>query len=445
MVNPPETRYASSGELSIAYQVVGDGPLDLVYAGSWTNQIEHAWDLPAYRRFLERLASFSRLITLDKRGSGLSDRIAGTPSLEQRMDDLRAVMDAVGSERAALLGSSEGGVLCAVFAAAHPERTTALALFGSFARVMAADDYPFGKPHEWAEAALDQIHRDWGTGNAAAIVAPAAGRDPEFRRWHARLERLVGTPGSARQQMEWNLEIDIRRLLPTIEVPTLVLHRVEETFVEPVHGRYLAEHIAGARFVAIPGADHYPYLEPVEPTLGELEGFLTGARREPPSDRALVTVLFTDLVGSTERAAALGDRRWRALLDRHDAAVRAEVERFGGRVVQMVGDGLLASFAGPARAIACARAMLDAAAALGLKLRAGIHTGECELRGDDLGGIAVHIGARIAARAAANEVLVSRTVKDLVFGSQIQLEERGAHSLRGVPGEWPLFAVVANH
>jgi class 3 adenylate cyclase len=441
-VEPPETRYANIGELSIAYQVVGEGPLDLVYAGSWTNQIEHAWELPAYRRFLERLASFSRLITFDKRGSGLSDRIAGTPSLEQRMDDLRVVLDVVGSERAALFGSSEGGVLSAMFAASYPQRTSALVLFGSMARLERREDHPWGWTRDFFEAVLDYIDHRWGTGDVR-VVAPMAAGDGDFVRWHARLERLVGTPGAARAQMSWNWQIDIRPILPTITVPTLVLHRAEELWVEPGCGRYLADHIPGARFVAIPEADHYPYLEPADLVLDELERFLTGTRHEPRTDRILATVLFTDIVASTERAAELGDRRWRDLLDRHDAEIRAELGRFDGRAVKMLGDGLLATFSGPARAIRCAQAIIDALAPLGLEIRAGVHTGECELRGDDLGGIAVHIGARIAACATAGEVLVSRTVKDLVFGSEIDFEDRGVHSLKGVPNDWQLFAAAA--
>jgi pimeloyl-ACP methyl ester carboxylesterase len=316
-VELPETRYAKSGELSIAYQVTGEGPLDLVYAGSWTDQIEHAWELPAYRQFLERLGSFSRLIIFDKRGSGLSDRIAGTPSLEQRMDDLRVVLDVVGAERAALFGSSEGGVLCAMFAASYPQRTRALALFGSMARLERREDHPWGWTRDFFEAVLDYIDHRWGTGDVR-LVAPMAAGDEDFLRRHARLERLVGTPDAAHAQMSWNWQIDIRPTLATITVPTLVLHRADELWVEPGCGRYLADHIPSARFVAIAGADHYPYLEPADLVLAELERFLPGTGHKPRTDRILATVLFTDIVGSTERATELGDRRWRDLLDRHD-------------------------------------------------------------------------------------------------------------------------------
>jgi class 3 adenylate cyclase len=440
-VEPPDTCYARSGDLSIAYQVIGERPLDLVYTGSWTNQIEHAWELPSYRRFLEGLASFSRLITFDKRGSGLSDRIAGTPTLEERMDDLRAVLDAVGSQRAALFGSSEGGVLSAMFAASYPERTQALVLFSSLARLQRTEDHPWGWTREFFEAVLDYIEHRWGSGEVAA-ACPDAGQDEAFRRWHGRLERLVGTPGSVRAMMQWNWAIDIRPLLGTITIPTLVLQRAKEVWNEPGQSRYLADHIPGARYVEIPGRDHYPYLDPVEPTLDEIQRFLTGARREPIGERVLATVLFTDVVRSTERAAELGDRRWRELLDRHDAVAAAELERFEGHTIKSLGDGLLATFDGPARAIRCAHAVVDALAGLGLELRAGIHTGECERRGDDLGGIAVHIGARVADCAGPGEVLVSGTVKDLVFGSGIEFEDRGARSLKGVPGEWRLFAAA---
>ncbi len=440
-LEPPDTRYAKSGDLDIAYQVVGEGLLDLVYTGSWTNQIEHAWEFPSYRRFLERLASFSRLITFDKRGSGLSDRVAGTPTLEERVDDLRAVLDAVGSERTALFGSSEGGVLSAMFAASYPERTQALVLFGSMARLQRSEDHPWGWTPEMLEAVLSYIEQRWGSGDVAAVCPDAAG-DEQFRRWHGRLERLVGTPGSVRAMIQWNWAIDIRPLLRTITAPTLVLHRAAEAWVEPGCGRYLADHIPGARFVEIPGRDHYPYLEPVEPTLDEIERFLTGARHEPVEERVLATILFTDVVRSTERAAALGDSRWGELLDRHDAIAAAELARFGGRAIKSLGDGLLATFDGPARAIRCAQAMMDALSGLELELRAGIHTGECERRGNDLGGIAVHIGARVAGCAGPGEVLVSGTVKDLVYGSGIEFEDRGARSLKGVPGEWRLFAVA---
>jgi pimeloyl-ACP methyl ester carboxylesterase len=438
----PETRYARSDGLSIAYQVVGDGPLDLIYTGSWTNQIEHAWEWPSYRRFLERLASFSRLITFDKRGSGLSDRISGAPSVEERMDDLRAVLDAVSSDRAALFGSSEGGVLSAVFAATYPERTSALIMFSSGPRFVSAGDYPCGWSAQMVDLILDYIDHRWGTGEVQA-ACPQAGSNEDFRRWHARLERLVGTPGSAHAMLAWNMAIDIRGILPTISVPTLVLHRADETWVEPCHGRYLAEHIPGAHYLEIPGTDHYPYLEPVEPTLDEIERLLTGTRRAPPTDRVLATVLFTDIVASTEMAAELGDERWRELLDRHDVVVRREAEHFRGRLIKTLGDGSLCAFDGPARAIRCAGAIRDQLTRMGFSMRAGLHTGECDRRDDDLGGIAVHIGARVGACAGPGEVWVSRTVKDLVVGSGIDFEDRGVYELKGVPGEWPLFAVTA--
>jgi class 3 adenylate cyclase len=332
-------------------------------------------------------------------------------------------------------------VLSAVFAASYPVRRSALVMFSSMARLERSEDHPWGWTTEFRDAVLDYIDNRWGSGQVAA-AAPDAGQDERFRRWHGQLERLVGAPGAARAMLMWNWAIDIRPLLPTITVPTLVLHRADEIWIEPGCARYLADHIPGARFVEIPGRDHYPYLDPVEPTLDGIERFLTGTRHEPAGERVLATVLFTDIVGSTERAAEIGDQRWRELLDRHDAVVAAELERFRGRVIKTLGDGLLATFDGPARAIRCARAIVDALTGLGLELRAGIHTGECERRGDDLGGIAVHIGARIAACAQPGEVLVSGTVKDLVFGSGIEFEAKGSRPLKGVPGEWPLFAAL---
>lgn len=437
--HPPETRYAKSGEINIAYQTIGEGALDLVYTGSWTNQIEHAWELPEYARFLQRLASFSRLITLDKRGSGLSDRLSQAPTLDERIDDLRAVLDEVGSERAVLFGSSEGGVLSAVFSATYPERVSALIMFGSMARLARADDYPLGWSAEFAGLVYDYIEHRWGTGETA-LVAPSLAGDEEFRRWHGQLERLTATPAAAAEMMRWNLEIDIRDVLATISVPTLIMHRADETWVEAGCGRYLAESIPGARYLELEGTDHYPYLENADAVVEEIEEFVTGARHEAAPDRVLATVLFTDIVRSTESAAELGDERWRHRLDSHDRLVREQLKHFRGREVNTLGDGFIASFDGPARAIECAKAVVAAAGSVGLELRAGVHTGECERRGDDLGGIAVHIGARVAAEAGPGEVLVSRTVKDLVAGSTLVFEDRGTHTLKGVPGEWQLFS-----
>jgi pimeloyl-ACP methyl ester carboxylesterase len=432
---PPETRYARAGDVSIAYQAFGGGSLDLVLLSTFWNQIEHHWELPSFARALERLASFTRVIMLDKRGSGLSDRVVGTPSAEERMDDIRAVMEAVGSRRAALLGASEGGTLSALFAATYPERVEALIIYGSTAH--------------WAEtlseATLEFMNEyfetAWGSGDFAAVVAPTLSEDESFHRWFARLERLTATPGAARELWRWNAGIDVRAALPAITAPTLVLHRSGDMAAPIDGGRYLAEHIPGARFVELPGDEHYPFVGDVDRVVDEIEEFLTGHQTRPPLDRTLATVLFTDIVGSSEHAAALGDRRWHDLLERHDATVRGELQRFGGREVKRTGDGFLATFDGPARGVRCAASIRDALTQLGLEVRSGLHTGECELFDDDIGGIAVHIAARVNALAGASEVLVSGTVKDLVVGSEIEFAPRGETPLKGIPGRWPLFTV----
>ena len=432
---PPETKYARAGAVSIAYQAFGSGRLDLVLLSTFWNQIEHHWELPSFARALERLASFARVVMLDKRGSGLSDRVGGTPSAEERMDDIRAVMEAVGSGRAALLGASEGGTLSALFAATYPEQVEALIIYGSTARwADSLSDSTLELMNEYFESA-------WGSGDFAAVIAPTLSDDEDFHRWFARLERLTATPGAARDLMRWNAEIDVRAALPAITAPTLVLHRSGDIAVPIEGGRYLAEHIPGARFVEFPGDEHYPFVGDVDRVLGEIEEFLTGERPRRTIDRALATVLFTDIVHSTERAAALGDRRWHDLLQRHDAAVRRELERFDGREIKRTGDGFLATFDGPARGVRCAAAIRDALAQLGLEVRSGLHTGECELFDDDIGGIAVHIAARVNGLAGAHEVLVSGTVKDLVVGSEIEFAPRGEAALKGIPGRWPLFTV----
>jgi class 3 adenylate cyclase len=431
----PETRYARAGDVSIAYQAFGNGRLDLVLLSTFWNQIEHHWELPSFAHALERLGSFARVVMLDKRGSGLSDRVSGTPSAEERMDDIRAVMEAVGSRRAALLGASEGGTLSALFAATYPERVEALVIYGSSAR--------------WADtlsgSALELINEyfesGWGSGDFAAVIAPTLSEDQDFHRWFARLERLTATPGVAKQLTSWTAAIDVRAALPAITAPTLVLHRTDDMAAPIEGGRYLAEHIHGARFVELAGDEHYPFVGDVDLVVDEIEEFLTGERPRHVIDRALATVLFTDIVGSTERAAALGDRRWHDLLQRHDAVVRRELERFGGREIKRTGDGFLATFDGPARGIRCAAAIRDALAQLGLEVRSGLHTGECELFDGDIGGIAVHIAARVNALAGAREVLVSGTVKDLVVGSEIQFAPRGDTELKGIPGRWPVFTV----
>jgi class 3 adenylate cyclase len=436
-----ETRYARSGETSVAYQVLGHGPTDLIYVPGFLSHLEWNWQYPPAARFLERLASFSRLIVLDKRGTGLSDPVDGVPTLEERMDDVRAVMDAVGSERATLLGVADGGPLCLLFAAAYPERTSALALYAALAKFTQDQDYPWGWTPAAIEIYLSAGESEWGSGTGAEHLAPSLAGDEAYRRWFGRLLRLSASPRMALALLRMNTNIDVRAVLPSVRVPTLVLHRSDDLFVARGHGAYLAERIAGARFAELPGVDHWPWAGDSDGVLGPLHELVTGVRWAPERDRVLATVLFTDIVGSTERAAELGDRRWRDLLESQRAHVRRELARFRGRELDTAGDGFLASFDGPARAIRCAASIVAALRPLGLEIRAGIHTGECEVLGERLAGIAVHTGARVGSLAQAGEILVSRTVHDLVAGSGIEFDERGAHRLKGVPGEHALFAV----
>jgi class 3 adenylate cyclase len=441
-VNVPEVQYAKSGDVHIAYQVVGSGPIDLLLVpGLWSN-VEHHWDEPSFARFMHRLASFSRLIVIDARGTGLSDRAPELPPMEEQMDDVLSVLDAVGSPSAAFFGLSQAGPMAILFAASHPERTRALVLYATYAMVRRQDDYPWGRSAEWLEDYDRKIDREWGTGFFLSQVAPTRVEDESFRRWWARLERLSYGPGNALAYFRMNAQIDVRPVLPTIRVPTLVLQRREDVYRDPGHARYLASHIPGAKLVELSGVDHLPYVGDSDAILDEVQEFLTGVRPPPEHDRVLATVMFTDIVSSTERASTLGDRRWRELLERHHGLVRQELARFRGREIDIAGDGFLATFDGPARAIRCAAAIVEAVRAIGLEVRAGIHTGEIELMGFRVGGIAVHIGARVAAMAAPSEVLVSSTVKDLVAGSGIEFEGRGSRELKGVPGEWHLFAVT---
>jgi pimeloyl-ACP methyl ester carboxylesterase len=446
MTTVPETQYAKSGDFHIAYQVSGAGPLDLVFIHGWISHIEHMWEEPRLARFLERLASFSRLIVLDKRGTGLSDPVPldRLPTLEERMDDLRAVMDAVGSKRAALMGTSEAGALSLLFAATYPSRTAAVVLLNSYARLAYATDYPQGIPTEQAEGLLRTIEEGWGKGVAFEALVASQPNNAAMKTWWARYQRLAASPGAAVTLLRSAFETDARSVLPAITVPVLVLHRAGDPFTGPEHGRYLAEHIPGARFVELPGVDHLFFAEGVDYLLAEVQEFLTGVREAREPDRVLATVMFVDVVGSTEHATRLGDREWRDLLDRHYAMVRRQLARFRGREIDTAGDGLFATFDGPARAIRCARAIVGDVGTLGINVRVGIHSGECEVIGDKVGGIAVHTGARIAAQAGASEVLVSSTVRDLVAGSGIRFEDRGRHSLKGVPDEWSLFAVAAD-
>ena len=438
----PETHYASSGGVSIAYQVLGDGPRDLLLVPGWVSNLDAHWEEPAVEQFFRRLASFSRLIRFDKRGTGLSDRVVDLPSLEVRMDDVRAVLDAVGSERAALFGYSEGGAMCALFAASHPARTSALIMAGAYARMMVAPGYTFGRTEEQIDAFLEQIARDWGGPVGIDIRMPSRAGDPGFRDRWAHYLRASASPQAAAALLRMNAQVDIRHVLPSISVPTLILHSVNDLTLNVQHGRYLAEHIPGAKYVELRGPDHVPYLSDSEAITDEIEEFLTGVRHAPVIDRVLATVLFTDIVGATEKAASLGDRRWHQLLDSHHQAVRRELGRFRGREIDTAGDGFFAAFDGPARAVRCAGAICDSVRSLGIEVRAGVHTGECEIMGDKYGGIAVHIGARVAARADPGEVLVSSTVRDLVAGSGLAFEDRGVQSLKGVQGDWHLFAMA---
>jgi pimeloyl-ACP methyl ester carboxylesterase len=439
----PETRYARSGDAHIAYQVIGDGPLDLVWVPGFVTHVELLWDEPGVARFAERLASFSRLIVFDKRGTGLSDPATGAPTLEQRMDDVRAVMDAAGSERAALFGVSEGGPMSILFAATHPQRVTALVLYGTTPRFACDTDFPCGWTPEVLAATLDSVEKAWGQGALLEMFAPSRAGDEGFRQWWGRFQRQAASPGMVRSLIEWLSQIDVRPVLPAIAVPTLILHRTGELVVPVGAARFMATQIPGAKYVEQPGVDHMSQLGDSAGLLNEIEEFLTGNRQVRDTERVLSTVLFTDIVGATERAAAVGDHQWRDMVHQHHAIVRRELSRCGGREIDTAGDGFFATFDGPARAIRCACAIEDAVgASLGLELRAGLHTGECEVMGDKVGGIAVHIGARVAAQANPHEVLVSSTVKDLVAGSGLRFVDRGAHVLKGVPGEWRLFAVA---
>jgi len=437
----PKTRYAKSGGVNIAYQVVGSGPRDLIVVPGWVSNIDVFWEEPSFARLLTRLASFSRLILFDKRGTGLSDRVSDMPSLEVRMDDVRAVMDAVGAPRAALFGYSEGAAMCALFAATYPDRAMALIMGGGFARRTSAPDYPWGPTAAQHLAFTEQVERDWGGPVGIEGRSPSMVHDERYRQWYARWLRSSASPAAAAAVLRMNGEIDIRHVLPAVRVPTLLLHSVYDRVIDIGASRYMAEHIPGAKLVELRGIDHVPWGCDGDRIADEIEDFLTGARHVAEPDRVLATVLFTDIVGATERAASLGDRRWHDLLDSHHALIRRELVHFRGREIDTAGDGFLATFDGPARAVRCACAISDAVRAFGLEIRAGLHTGECELMGDKLGGIAVHTGARVAAKAGSGEVLVSSTVRDLVAGSGLTFQDRGVQNLKGIPGEWRLFAV----
>jgi class 3 adenylate cyclase len=437
----PVARYAKSGDLHIAYVVEGDGPIDLVWIPPWISQVEYLWSEPSLSLVMSRITQFARLITFDRRGSGLSDPFFGAPTLEEQMDDVLAVMEAAGSERAAICGTLEGGPMAALFAATFPERTDALVLYATFARATWAPGYEFAWPAEVRDHHMEQGVAQWGQGWVAAGVAPAKVQDPGFMEWAGRLERLAASPSTIRRIFDLIGEFDVRDVLPSIRVPTLVMHRENDSFIKVEHSRYMASKIPGARYVELAGDDNMFSLGDSEAVIGEIEEFLTGTRHEREPDRMLATVLFTDICESTARAAEMGDRGWRFLLERHDALFRQALERHRGREVKQMGDGFLATFDGPARAIRCAASVAEAMGSLGLQIRAGLHTGELEVMDGDLSGLAVHIASRVMSAAGPNEVLVSGTVKDLVVGSGIEFEDRGEHELRGVPGEWRLYAV----
>jgi class 3 adenylate cyclase len=439
-VDPPETKYARAGDVHVAYQVIGDGPPDLVLVSTWFSHLEARWDVPGFAHYLRRLASFSRLISFDKRGIGLSDPVPldRLPLLEEWMDDVRTVMDAAGSERAVVMGANEGAMMAAFSAAVHPDRVSALVLANATARPAWAPDNPTGVPAEVIDALVASVDESWGEGITMAAVNPSiAGDDQAIRAW-GRFLRLAASPAVAAAVIRMVFELDVRAILPTIGVPTLVISRRDALFAAE-SGRAVAELIPGARFVEVPGADYGLAVGDVDVVVDEVEEFVTGSRPAHDVDRVLATVLFTDIVESTQRATELGDRDWRALLDAHEELARREVSAHGGLIADFTGDGLLATFDGPARAVRCALMLRDRVHALGIRIRAGAHTGEIERRGGDVAGIGVHIAARVMALADGDEVLVSRTVKDLVAGSGLRFRDRGTYDLKGVPDAWQVF------
>jgi class 3 adenylate cyclase len=443
-MNIPETRFTQSGEASIAYQVVGSGPLNLVVVPGFVSHLEQAWEDPSYSRFLNQLASFSRLILFDKRGTGLSDRIVGIPTLEERMDDVRAVMDAVGTERAAIFGISEGGPMGVLFAATYPERVSNLILYGSIARGAWSPDYPWGDEpdSEEIEVWYEGWRKEWGTPYGIDVWAPSMAEDKTFRQWWAKYLRLSASPAAVINIFRMNMAIDIRDILPSVQISTLVLHRSGDLAIGIGQGRFLAERIPNAKFKSLPGDDHLWWVGDTESILSEIQEFLTGEQPSLEINRVLSTVLFIDIVESTKRAVELGDSRWKDVLANHNALVQKEVSRFRGRVIKNTGDGYLAIFDGPGRAIRCGQAVSSESIQLGIEVRTGLHTGEIDLREQDIGGIAVHIAARVMAMASPNQVWVSRTVKDLVVGSGFEFIEQGAVELKGVPGTWNLYLVL---
>jgi pimeloyl-ACP methyl ester carboxylesterase len=440
----PETRYAKSGDLSIAYQVFGEGPVDLVYVPGWVSHLELIWDDPHLSRFFRRLSSFARVITFDKRGTGLSDPVSveNLPNIETRMDDLRAVMDAVGSRSATLFGHSEGGAMCMFFAAVYPDRTDGLILTGSYAKRTRAEDYPWGPTLESRTALVKEVEQTWGGVEDLRLLAPSRADDPAFQKWWGRYQRFSASPRAAASLMAMNSQVDVRSVLGSITAPTLLLYRQGDPDVSVEEGAYIQNAIEGARLEVLPGSDHLFWAGDIDLMLDEIEEFATGERGASDPDRRLTTVMFTDIVGSTQKAASLGDSEWRRVLENHNQLVRSELDRWRGVEVGTAGDGFLATFDGPIRALDCGLSIQTAVESLGLQVRIGIHTGMVEVLGDDVAGLAVHIGARIGAAAGAGEVFASSTVKDLVAGSGFLFEDRGLHALKGVSDEWQLFAIT---
>ena len=438
----PETHYARAGEDHIAYQTVGDGPRDLIFMSAWFSHVDGRWDEPRFAAMLRRVATMGRLIVFDKRGSGASDPLATPePTWEDWADDIRAVMDAAGSERAAVIGVGDSGPLAILFAATQPHRVTSLILINTGARLVQGPNYPWGLRPDEVEAFLRRTRETWGTGGIVDVFSPSGAADERYRQWWARYQRMGASPGRSTAMARLVFGVDVRNVLSTIHVPTLVIHRKDFRFFPVDLGRYLAEHIAGAKYVEVPGADGFVYLGDTDSILSEIEEFVTGTRPAPQSDRVLATVLLTDMVGSTDLAARLGDQRWRAVLDTHDDIVRTQLEQFRGRLHRATGDGMLASFDGPARGVRCAQALRDLLHKAGIDIRSGLHAGEIELRGSEIGGIAVHIAARISAEAGAGEIFCSSTVKELVTGSDLAFIDRGRRQLKGVPQEWQIYAV----
>jgi class 3 adenylate cyclase/pimeloyl-ACP methyl ester carboxylesterase len=439
----PETQYARRGGLHLAYQVLGDGPPDMLLLDQWFSHMDAQWDVAPLAEFRERLASFGRLIMYDKRGTGVSDPLAPNqlPTMEEWMDDIPIVLDAVGVEKAAVITNLGAGIMAMTYAAIHPERVASLILVDCFARFTSAPDFPIGAAAEWIDRTSEAAETEMGRGQMLDLFAPSLAADDGLRRAWSRYERLATSPGMAIAALHLVYGSDVRSVLPTIGVPTLVVHRADAPVIGAAHGRYLAEHIPGARYVELPGVDNFIWAGDQDAILDEIQGFVTGVRPTPTPRRALATVLFTDIVDSTRKAAELGDRAWRRLLDEHYRLTQRQLDRFVGHQIKTVGDGVLATFDGPARAVRCAAAIRDQVAELGLRLRAGLHAGEIELQADDIAGLAVHIGSRISALAGAGEILVSSTVKDLVVGSGLEFDDRGTHELKGVPGMWGVFAL----